>query len=256
MADFLDRKDFIKISVTGCVNRRRTAKKTGRFLVTSEPRRKFLFLQGPHGPFFGRLAEMVRTTGASVVRVGFNAGDEFFWRDRARYLAFRDAPVDWPGFLRRLLAARGITDIVLYGDTRPIHAAAVAAAKASGLTVHVFEEGYLRPFWVSYERGGSNGHSRLMKMSVAEMQALLSQAKGDMPQAPDHWGDMREHIFYGALYHWFILFRNRRYRQFRTHREISVAQEFRLYLRRLALMPAHWLGRMWATSRIKRAGYP
>ncbi|MEB3026010.1 hypothetical protein VJI76_09275, partial [Parvimonas sp. M13] len=47
--------------------------------------RVFLLLQGPHGPFFDRLGRLLRDTGAEVLRVGFNAGDEFFWRDSARY---------------------------------------------------------------------------------------------------------------------------------------------------------------------------
>jgi len=235
---------------------RHNSKKPGKMADNPNHRRHFLFLQGPHGPFFDRLGRLVRATGASVQRVGFNSGDQFFWRDRGRYIAFRGAPDEWPSFLGQLLKDRAITDIVLYGDTRPVHAAAVTAAARLGLTIHVFEEGYLRPYWVTYERGGSNGHSRLMDMSVAQMRAGLASSANEIPQAPDHWGDMREHIFYGALYHWFILFRNKRYRQFRTHRDISVVDEFRLHLRRLGLMPAHVIGRMVATARIKRAGFP
>jgi len=39
----------------------------------------------------------------------------------------------------------------------------------------VFEEGYLRPHWVTYERGGANGHSRLMQMTLPAMQAAVAQ---------------------------------------------------------------------------------
>ena len=28
---------------------------------------------------------------------------------------------------------------------------AIALARARGITVHVFEEGYLRPYWVTYD---------------------------------------------------------------------------------------------------------
>ncbi len=218
--------------------------------------RHFLFLQGPHGPFFNRLGRNIQATGATVFRVGFNAGDEFFWREPAQFTGFTDRPENWPGFLRQLLVSHGITDIVLYGDTRPIHASAVAAAKKMRLTVHVFEEGYLRPYWVTYERGGANGHSRLMKMSVPDMQKRLPGAPDKQAKPPDHWGDMREHIFYGALYHWFVLFRGKKYPHFRPHRNIAVSREFRLYLNRLALMPGHWIGRILATRKIKRGGFP
>ena len=32
--------------------------------------------------------------------------------------------------------------------------------------LHVFEEGYLRPYWITYERGGSNGNSALMGIAL------------------------------------------------------------------------------------------
>ncbi len=218
--------------------------------------KRFLFLQGPHGPFFRQLGKRLRAAGAEVWRVGFNRGDQVFWGDRASYIAFTGQPGDWAASLDAILSDKAITDIVLYGDTRPIHAGAVAAAKARCITIHVFEEGYLRPYWVSYERGGSNGHSRLMNLSVSDMQDALTGTAPDMPHAPAHWGDMRQHIFYGALYHWFVLVLNRRYRNFRPHRALSVAQEFRLYLRRFLLMPVQAAERILATARIRRGGFP
>lgn len=218
--------------------------------------RRFLFLQGPHGPFFHRLGRMLERAGARVLRVGFNAGDRAFWPDRASYVAFRDPPEAWPDAFRAIVAGRGITDIVLYGDTRPLHAEAAAAARAAGLTVHVFEEGYMRPWWVTYERGGTNGHSRLMSMSVEEMRLALAMSDLDVPEPPAHWGDMRGHVFYGALYHWFVLFRNGGYRQYRRHRDWPVAAEAWHYTRRLLLTPFTAAGRALSTARIRYGGFP
>ncbi|MHA6262451.1 capsule biosynthesis protein [Arenibacterium sp. CAU 1754] len=224
--------------------------------TTPPPDRVFLFLQGPHGPFFNALGRMLRAAGVSVWRVGFNAGDQAFWRDKSSYLPFHGSPEEWPSTFEKLIGERKVTDIVLYGDIRPIHAQAIAIAKERGLTIHVFEEGYMRPYWVTYERDGSNGHSRLMDMSVADMQEMLAQSDIEAPLPPSHWGDMREHIFYGALYHWHLMFRNRQYRNFRPHRDLPVTEEFQLYLRRLLLMPVHALGRLLATRRIRNGGFP
>lgn len=218
--------------------------------------RRFLFLQGPHGPYFHRLGRMLQASGAQVWRVGFNRGDRAFWPTNASYIPFKETIEHWPAVLKDLIADKSITDIVLYGDTRPVHAHAVAIAKSLGLTVHVFEEGYLRPHWVTYERGGSNGHSRLMHLSVAQMQTALAQIDIDQPDAPAHWGDMREHIFYGALYHWFVLTGFWDYRGYRPHRSLTVWQEFRLYFKRLALLPVHRMERLAATFRIKHGGFP
>ncbi|MFV0514125.1 MAG: capsule biosynthesis protein [Jhaorihella sp.] len=223
---------------------------------TAQPDRVFLFLQGPHGPFFHGLGRMLRAAGATVWRVGFNAGDRAFWPHRASYIPYQGQPEDWTATLISLLDDKGVTDIVLYGDTRPIHAAAVTAAQHRGLTVHVFEEGYMRPYWVTYERDGSNANSRLMEMSISEMRAALALSDLEAPLPPAHWGDMRQHMFYGALYHWFVMFANRTYRNFRPHRDLTVTREFRLYVKRLLLMPAHGITRRAATWRIRSGGFP
>ncbi len=224
--------------------------------VTAAPARTFLFLQGPHGPFFNSLGKMLRRAGAEVWRVGFNAGDRAFWFHPSTYIPYRGTVEDWPQTFATLLDEKQVTDIVLYGDTRPIHAEAVAEAKRRGITVHVFEEGYMRPYWVTYERGGSNGNSRLMEMTIPQMQAALARSDMEAPLPPGHWGDMRHHIFYGALYHWFVMFRNGDYRNFKPHRSLPVTKEFRLYLKRLLLMPVLAADRLLATLKIRLGGFP
>lgn len=218
--------------------------------------RVFLFLQGPHGPFFDRLGRMLRLAGADVWRVGFNAGDQAFWGHKASYIPYSAPAGDWDQQLADLIAEKSVTDIVLYGDTRPIHATAVEMAKAAGIAIHVFEEGYMRPYWVTYERGGSNGNSHLMGMSIDQMRGVMAQSDMEAPLPPGHWGDMRQHIFYGAAYHWFVMFANRKYRHFQPHRSLPVSKEFQLYLKRLLLMPVIWAQRLLATWRVRNGGFP
>lgn len=214
--------------------------------------RRFLFLQGPHGPFFRQLSRRLRATGALVWRVGFNAGDAAFWAGSKGYIPYRGGADEWSQSCARLLDEKAITDIVLYGDTRPVHATAIRLAKARGLHVHIFEEGYLRPYWVSYERGGSNGHSALMDIPLA---AMTAPRGADRPVPPSHWGDLRHHIFYGALYHWCVMFLNARYPGFRRHRALPVHTEALLYSKRLLLMPFSTLRRFLATRAIKAGGF-
>ncbi|KPQ06416.1 MAG: capsular polysaccharide export protein [Rhodobacteraceae bacterium HLUCCA12] len=217
--------------------------------------RRFLFLQGPHGPFFRQLARMLERTGAAVWRVGFNRGDQVFWAGK-NYLPYTGTQDAWPAAFDTILTEKAITDIVLYGDTRFIHAVAIKRARERGVTVHVFEEGYLRPWWVTYERGGSNGNSRLMSLSIPQMQKALETCEVDLIDAPAHWGDMRHHVVYGFAYHALVMLANRPYRGFRPHRKLSVRQEFGLYLRRLLAMPFHALERRIATWRIRTGGFP
>lgn len=224
--------------------------------MIDQSHRHFLFLQGPHGPYFARLGEMLRAAGCAVSRVGFNAGDHAFWFGKPGYIPFQDELDAWPKTFETILDTRTITDIVLYGDVRQIHATAVAIAKERGITVHVFEEGYMRPYWVTYERDGTNGHSRLMNLSIDDMQTLLARSDLEVPTPPAHWGDMRHHVFYGALYHWFVMFLNSQYRKVARHRELPVTTEALLYSKRLVLMPWIALTRSVATRRIRRGGFP
>lgn len=218
--------------------------------------RRFLFLQGPHGPFFSQLAALLMKAGARCWRVGFNAGDARFWKDRASFIPFTDPRSAWPDRLRAILNKHRITDLVVYGDVRWIHRQAIEIADELGCRIHVFEEGYLRPSWVTYERGGSNGHSPLMDTSIAEMTDALRGHAPELPSAPARWGDMRQHMFYGAVYHFHVLFRNAEFATFRPHRSLTVRQEFLLYLKMLARLPLTMLERALATRHIRSGGFP
>lgn len=199
---------------------------------------------------------MLRAAGAQVWRAGFNAGDRAFWFSTKSFLPYTDAAENWPKHFEEIVVDKGVTDIVLYGDTRPVHALAIERARALGLTIHVFEEGYIRPYWVTYERDGSNGNSTLMSLTIEDMRKALEGTDHDSIDPPARWGDMRQHIFYGALYHWFVMFRNSAFRNYRGHRELPVAREFLLYFKRLIMMPMHWMSRTWHTHRILSAGHP
>lgn len=143
-----------------------------------KPSRQFLFLQGLPGDFFARLADELTGAGCGVHRVNFNGGDLIDWRlpDAINY---RGAARNWPATLAGIISKRGITDIVLFGDCRPLHRMARATASGLGVTIHVFEEGYIRPDWVTLERGGVNGYSPLPANPE-----WYRQAAADLPPAP------------------------------------------------------------------------
>ena len=119
--------------------------------------RVFLFLQGPHGPFYGELGRALRVAGCKVYRVGFNRGDQYYWPLMDCYLKFNEPQDKWRQWLGRLIDRKQVTDLVMYGDTRSIHQVAREEANLRGLAIHCFEEGYLRPYWITYERGGVIG---------------------------------------------------------------------------------------------------
>lgn len=123
------------------------------------PARRVLLLQGPVGPFFRRLGRLLRAAGAEVHKVNFNGGDCLFYPRGA--VTWRGHPRDWPEFLRSLIVQRQINVVLLFGDCRPIHTAAREIALRLAVQVGVFEEGYIRPNFITFESFGVNGHSRL-----------------------------------------------------------------------------------------------
>jgi capsular polysaccharide export protein len=127
--------------------------------------KRVVLLQGPVGPFFRRLAKDLAWAGAFVCKINFNGGDWLFFPDNAT--AFTGTPDDWPLFFHHFLLEKKIDSVFLFGDCRPIHTAAHAVATKLGLDIGVFEEGYIRPDYVTFERSGVNALSSLPKAPLA-----------------------------------------------------------------------------------------
>lgn len=206
-------------------------------LMTDATRRAFLFLQGPHGPFFCELAKALIDEGAEVHRVCFNPSDEREWRNAGPKYRYTGPTESFDEWLDQHLPALGITDIVLYGDTRPVHRIALDRAQNLGLETHCLEEGYLRPSWVTYERFGNNGNSPLMSLSLPRMAQALGQGTRPEFDAPATWGDTRQHIWYSALYHAMCLLPSVRYGKPAGHRDLPLWKETAIYAIRALKSP-------------------
>jgi capsular polysaccharide export protein len=162
------------------------------------PRRHFLFLQGMATWFFARLGAALARRGHEVRRINFNGGDRLL-SPRLGAVSYRGKLDDWPRFLFRRLKEWSVTDIVLFGDCRPLHAAAIEVARAHGVAVHVFEEGYLRPNWITLERCGVNGNSTLPRDPAWFREAALDTPPWDGGRLViDRFGNR---AFNDVLYH-------------------------------------------------------
>ena len=142
------------------------------------PDRCFLFLQGPHGSFFPRLGAALAAGGHRVRRINLNGGDRATWPAGD---GFSGLDQHWPTHVARYMARHRVTDLIVFGDGRPVHAAAIAAAKAASVRTHVFEEGYIRPDWITLEREGVNGHSLLPRDPD-----WYRRVARDLPPVPTH----------------------------------------------------------------------
>ncbi|MCA7998066.1 capsule biosynthesis protein [Burkholderia metallica] len=123
-------------------------------------RRSFLVLQGTASPFFDRIATALRARGHNVRRANFCGGDWLYSGGRDDW-NYSGKLSDLEGWYSTLAQQHDFTDVIMFGDCREVHRHAHPVAAAHGMRVHVFEEGYVRPYWITLERHGVNGRSLL-----------------------------------------------------------------------------------------------
>ncbi|WP_183724590.1 MULTISPECIES: capsule biosynthesis protein [Paraburkholderia] len=122
--------------------------------------RSFLALQGTASPFFSRLADALRDRGHSLRRVNFCGGD-LLYGGGGQSWNYRGKLADLPEWYTNVARTGDFTDVIMFGDCREVHRHMHPVSQAFGLRVHVFEEGYVRPHWLTLEQHGVNGRSLL-----------------------------------------------------------------------------------------------
>lgn len=177
---------------------------------------RVLLLQGPVGPFFQRLSTHLELAGAEVTKINFNAGDDYFFR-RPGAIRYRGTAEEWPAFVEKTLSERRINVIFLFGDTRQFHRVALKQAQQRGIETWVFEEGYVRPDYVTLERGGVNAQSRLP--NALEPYLQRSHRADKKPEPVEH--GFRMLAWYSVIYSVALTFGQSRYPEYRHHKDLN-----------------------------------
>lgn len=120
--------------------------------------KRFLFLQS-HPSNFGReLLQYMRKSGAVVHAINISSAD-WAYRLGVKSDSYWGRLSGWRTYLEHYIEAHGITDIVYYADRRPYHRIAHAIAQERGLNAYAYEFGYMRPDWITLEKGGLGAFS-------------------------------------------------------------------------------------------------
>ncbi|NYT37014.1 capsular biosynthesis protein [Allopusillimonas soli] len=189
--------------------------------------RSFLFLQGVCSPFFSRLGKRLNQEGHQVVKVNFNGGDAAFW-NAGGAVPWRGGVDGLTDFYQDIYHKHGVTDVVLFGDQRPVHRPAIDLAKRQQVRVHVYEEGYFRPNWLTLEREGVNGHSTLPRdpQWYREAARKVPRYRNGRSLGPSFkaraWHDIRYHIC--------NLGNRWTFPEYKTHAPVSAWKEYSGYL--------------------------
>jgi capsular polysaccharide export protein len=195
------------------------------------PKRNFLFLQGPAGPVFWMIGQQLEARGCGVHRINLNGGDRNDWPGEA--VDYRGLPSRWPLFIDRYLRDEKITDLIMFGDCRPMHVAARGMAKLRDVNVHVLEEGYIRPDWMTFEPDGVNGHSTLSR----DARWFLSQARSlpPLPDLPPVTASFQRRARDGLHYYTNVALGRFHFFLYKSHRPESPVVEGVGWLKRFAL---------------------
>ncbi|RYH20909.1 MAG: capsular biosynthesis protein [Alcaligenaceae bacterium] len=146
------------------------------------------------------------------------------------------------------------TDVVMFGDCRPVHKAVITGAKRRGKRIHVFEEGYFRPFWITLERDGVNRGSNLPRDPewYRAVGKILPHYRNGRPFESSFfiraWHDVQYHIWSA----WNPIF----YPGYETHAPYTAATEYLGYMRRASTFWLRTRGVQARTAELIESGDP
>lgn len=182
--------------------------------------KKVLFLQGPVGPFFKRLAKDLTIANAETYKINFNGGDWIF--SPFHSINFRGSLEEWPSFFSDFIERYGIDAVILFGDCREYHRIAHRIAKQKKIEIGVFEEGYVRPDYITFERFGVNGFSLLPRNR--EFYDALGANESITPDVKHVGNAFWYAAWYACLYYCFAVCLRPWFRNYKHHRPLNLKE--------------------------------
>lgn len=189
-------------------------------LISKFNNENILFLQGPLGPFFKRFSKYLNKNN-KIYKINFTAGDFIFYPSKYNY---KGSLNNLKSYLDNFYKLNKITCIILFGDTRPIHEIAINLAKKLNIKIYVFEEGYLRPNYITCEMTGVNANS------------LMSKNKNDYKKLNTYKensklfkSSFKIMAFYALIYYTFSIIFQVFYNNKNYHRPLNIMELFRWF---------------------------
>lgn len=188
--------------------------------------RHVLLLQGPNGPFFRRVGAELASVGAEVSKINLNAADAVFYPGGTPYRGRFD---DWREYLDTFVQTSEVDCIFLFGDCRPYHQVARQVAAARSIELYVFEEGYLRPDYITVERDGVNKNSPIPRDPAAFDVDLPLPPPARPVRHAFAWS-----VLFTILNSFFVTFLWFLYPHYRHHRDVNFFRQTALWARSMA----------------------
>lgn len=179
------------------------------------------FLQGPMGSFFARLDKQMRQEGAKTYKIALNAGD-WFYSNKDSVIVYKDTPKKWGRFIHTFFKRYKVDYLFLFGDCRYYQSVAISIARELGIKIFVFEEGYIRPDYITLERCGVNHFSKLPRTRVFYDNLTLQESS--IKRLPTHNSYFKmalsAMVYYAIAKTFYFMFPH-----YEHHRDFSVFKE-------------------------------
>lgn len=181
---------------------------------------RVLLLQGPMGGFFTLFADWLKGQGIDVFKINFNAGDRFFYKNRANTFDYTGHLAEFDVWFTAFIEQHQIDAVVCFGDCRLYHQVAKAVLAERAIPFFAFEEGYIRPDYITFEKGGVNFFSSFNPAMVYKFPTVNQ----DIPQVPVH-NQYSKMVCSAILYYFFGVMGRSHYPHYQHHRGTSSIQE-------------------------------
>ncbi len=204
-------------------------------MTKTSTKKSFLLLQGVATPFFPELGKALESAGHTVLKVNFCGGDLLsgrFFSTTMKHINYGGGLKGLDAFYITLFDEHNITDILLFGDTRPVHTPAVQLAKQSNINIHVFEEGYFRPNLITLDEGGVNAYSSLSK-DPEFYQRYASNNRNNNHSISKIGGGLAIRAWHDIRYHAATLLLKHQFPHYQSHRPERASKEYWGWIKRL-----------------------
>ncbi len=185
--------------------------------------KNILFLQGPMGNFFQTMDLVCREYGANTFKIGLSAGDQFF-SNTDNYIPYRGEREDWQKFINDFFEKKKIDILFLLGDCRFYQSIAIHESTNREIDVFVFEEGYIRPDFITMEHYGVNDFSLIPRdpdfYNSLDTTLFKEQKIVDANAKFYRMGWSATTYYLLSALFWF------RYPHYQHHRKLNLASEF------------------------------
>ena len=142
---------------------------------------RLMILQGPMGNYFTQFCHWLERHQKYYYKVNFNGGDWFFSRG-LNNIHYRGKLSEFEDWLILNIKDKQIDAMVCFGDCRFYHRIAKRVSEELNIDFFVFEEGYVRPNYITFEHNGVNDFSDFKNFYDRSDQTIPDLPLPDHPQ--------------------------------------------------------------------------